>query len=362
MQQGYFQRVLSNIGTEFWINNPSGRELSAALRDGAVGVASNPVYIHALLASEPEFVHAVLDRVIRDAPNEDDAELAMKVIEGFVARPSEAFQPLFHESNGRFGYVAIQGNPRRNHSLKDVLSEAERFHALGENIIIKLPATIEGASAMEELTARGWPTIGTMSFSVSQYVFMAEAHRRGLLRTTKKPRCLVTMLPGLLDEYLRDEALRRGFDCAPERLRHAGVTTARAAYEIQRKRGYEAMVLSGGARSTYHWSELMGKDIGITLGGALMEVVSRERPALDCRIKISSDTEVVSELRESFPDFVLACDEGALSPDEFRQYGPVARFQESFLKGFERLLQEIQSRRQELQTKAEVSESSESDR
>ena len=345
MRQGYFYEALSKIGTEFWINNPSGRELEAALRNGAVGVASNPVYISALLASEPDFVHAVLDDIIGNAPYEDDVALAMRAIEGFVARPLKALKSLFLESNGRHGYVAIQGNPRRNHLLEGILAEAEGFHALGENIILKLPATPEGATAMEELTARGWPTIGTMSFSVSQSILMAEAHRRGLRRTTKKPRCLITMLPGIFDEYLREDAARRGIEVAPGILQHAGVTTARAAYEVRRKRGYEAMVLSGGARSTFHWTEVMGRDMAITLGGGLMEVVRREKPAFECRIDVPTAPGIVTQLREKFPDFVLACDEGVLSPEDFRKYGPVVRFQKIFLDGFERLLQEIRSRR-----------------
>jgi hypothetical protein len=41
-----------------------------------------------------------------------------------------------------------------------------------------------------------------MSFSVDQYIHMAETHRQGLQRTSKQPRCLVTMLPGMFDDYL----------------------------------------------------------------------------------------------------------------------------------------------------------------
>jgi transaldolase len=339
MRSQYFREALAQTGTEFWINNPTGPELQAALANGAVGVASNPVYVSVLLKSEPDFVRAM----VKDCGVGDEETQAVRVIQKFVARPLELFHPLFQESQGRYGQVAIQGNPRRNDDLAHILTEAETFRGLGENIIIKLPATPVGAQAMEELTARGWSTIGTMSFAVAQYVLMAEAHARGLRRTKQKPRCLITMLPGIFDEYLVEDAKRRGITVAPEILRQAGITTARAAYRVRRERGYAAQILSGGARSTFHWAEVMGRDMAITLGGSLMDAVQREKPPLANRIEMSASPEVIRELRDKFPDFVRACDAGALAAEEFREYGPVARFQNSFLTGFDQLIQQVRS-------------------
>jgi len=333
----YYRDALAQTGTEFWINNPTGPELQAALANGAVGVASNPVYVSVLLKSEPDFVRAM----VKESGAGDEETRAVRVIQKFAARPLGLFHPLFRETQGRYGQVAIQGNPRRNDDLAHILTEAETFHALGENIIIKLPATPVGAQAMEELTARGWSTIGTMCFAVSQYILLAEAHERGLRRTKKKPRCLITMLPGLFDEYLVEDAMLRGVTLAAETLRLAGITTARAAYRIRQDRGYAAQILSGGARGTFHWAEVMGRDMAITLGGSLMDVVQREQPALTNRIEASAAPEAIRELRDKFPDFVRACDPGALAVEDFRTYGPVVRFQNSFLRSFDLLIQQI---------------------
>ena len=337
MNSEYFREALAQTGTEFWINNPTGPELQVALKNGAIGVVSNPVYISVLLKSEPDFVRAMVE----DCGTGDDETRAVHVIQKFTSRPLVLFQPLYQETQGRYGHVAIQGNPRRNDDLAHILTEAESFRALGENIIIKLPATPVGAQAMEELTARGWSTIGTMSFSVAQYILMAEAHQRGLRRTQKKPRCLITMLPGLFDEYLAEDAKRRGVTVATEVLREAGISTVRAAHAIRRERGYAAHVLSAGSRGTFHWAELMGRDMAITLGGMLMDAVQREQPPLVNRIDASAPTEVVRELRDRFPDFARACDPGALAAEEFRVYGPVVRFQKSFLDGFELLTKQV---------------------
>ena len=349
MNAGYFHDVYARCGAEFWVNNPSMSEMQMALRAGAVGVASNPVYIAALLKSEPEYVHVIIDEVLEQAKQVKDEELAMQVLQKTVLRPLALFHPLYGQSHGRHGHVAIQGNPRRNNDLGTIMKEAEAFHNLGENIIIKVPATIEGAQAMEELTARGWSTIGTMSFSVAQYAYMAEAHRRGLQRTKKKPRCLITMLPGIFDEYLAEYSAGHGIEVSPEALRQAGITTARAAYRVYRERNYEAIVLSGGARSTFHWTELVGPGIAMTLGGTLTESLLSEHPQTTDRVQESAPSETIAELRRKFPDFVRACDADALAPEDFRSYGPVVRFQDIFLGGFAALIKEIQSRRRKEQ-------------
>jgi len=346
MSKGYFHEVHVQFGTELWINNPSLPGIELALSGGAVGVATNPNYIATLLKSEAEFVHAIIDGLLARAdPSVDDQELAMQVIREAVARPLGRFHELYEQTDGRIGHVAIQGNPHRNHDLDAILEETESFRQLGENIILKVPATIEGAQALEELTARGWSTIGTMCFSVSQYIWLAEAFRRGLKRTDARPRCLITMLPGMFDEYLAEDADRRGVAVSPEVIREAGIATARAAHKVWQQRNYEAIVLSGGARSTRHWTELVGPGIGITLSGALAGALIDAPPPVIKRIDAAAPEAVIAELRQTFPDFVRACDEGAMAPEEFRPYGPVQRFQNSLLGGLATIIAEIQSRR-----------------
>ena len=340
----YFRDVLSQIGTELWINNPSLSEIELGLTIGAVGIASNPIYIASLLEAEPEFVHKTIDEVVPNRGAQDDQQLAMEVICHTVSRPLKMLHGLFKESGGRHGYVAIQGNPFRNDDLTALLNEAEGFRDLGENVIIKLPATIAGALALEELTTRGWSTIGTMCFSVDQYIHMAEAHRRGLQRTTQQPRCLITMLPGMFDDYLAENDGQRGIEVSEEVRCQAGIATARAAYQVWRKRNYAAGVLSGGASSTTHWTDLVGHGMAMTLSGKLTEALVKQPPPVKSLIETSAPHQVIEELRGQFPDFVDACDEGSLAPESFRNYGPVVRFQKSLASGLEIIMREIRNR------------------
>ena len=345
MRKGYFHEVYDKFGTEFWVNNPSLSEIQMGLDNGAVGIASNPGYIATLLNTEPEFVDELVGQVVGKAgANADEEELAMEVIRTNVSRPLDMFLDMYRQTDGRHGHVAIQGSPRKNHDLSAMLAEADVFHELGENIIIKQPATVEGAQMLEELTAQGWSTIGTMCFSVEQYIYMAEAYHRGLSRTKKKPKCLITMLPGMFDEYLAEDAEKRGVEVSADIIRHAGVTTARAAYNVYRERNYQPLVLAAGARFTRNWTDLVGPGLAMTLSGALGAALVEERPEVVNRIDNSATQPIINELRDKFPDFVRACDQGVMKPEEFRLYGPVVRFQDSLSKGFDTIIEQIQSR------------------
>ena len=342
---GYFHDVHQQFGTELWVNNPALPEIQLGLEAGAVGIASNPRYIATILQTEPEFVRETIENILEESAAEDDEQLAMEVVQKAVSRPLKMFEGLYRKSGGSQGYVAIQGNPFQNDDPLAMFNEAESFRELGENVIIKQPATVAGAEVLEELTARGWSTIGTMSFSVDQYILIAEAHHRGLQRTTKKPRCLITMLPGMFSEYLAEDAVQRGVNVSGAALFEAGICTTRAAYKIFQERNYEAVILSAGARSISHWTELVGPSVAMTLSGKLTEKLIKESPQLESRIEASAPRQVIEELRQKFPDFVTACDEGSMAPESFRSYGPVVRFQKSLAEGLEIIINEIRKRR-----------------
>ena len=153
------------------------------------------------------------------------------------------------------------------------------------------------------------------------------------------------MLPGMFSEYLAEDAVQRGVEVSGATLFEAGICTTRAAYKIFQERNYEAVILSAGARSISHWTELVGPSVAMTLSGKLTEKLIKESPQLESRIEASAPRQVIEELRQKFPDFVTACDEGSMAPESFRSYGPVVRFQKSLAEGLEIIINEIRKRR-----------------
>ena len=148
---------------------------------------------------------------------------------------------------------------------------AIRFDGLAPNIIVKFPATAVGIGVMEEATYRGVSVNCTVSFSVSQAVAAAEAVERGLRRReadglpVDRMGPVITIMMGRIEDWLRVQTERDGIVVDPAALAWSGVAVFKRAYGIFRERGLRARLLGAAIRHHYHWSELIGGDVVITL-------------------------------------------------------------------------------------------------
>lgn len=343
IDQPYFHRIARETPTQFWINNPTMDEAVRARDMGAVGATTNPTYVARMLqktTAVPDFL-AQLARE-RDLSADDIyARIYQQQVKGLLA----LFLPLHERTAGRLGLVAIQGDPRRNDDAAFMLEEALGFRSLGPNLIIKVPATPAGAKVLTELTARNIPTIATLGFSVDQAVYMAEAYRRALQRTTSRPPCYVTFIAGILDEFFAREAARRKVAVSDEAIRSAGCEATRRAYRIFRERGYESVLLGGGARGTHHFTELVGGSLAVTVGFDLAEQLERTAPPIAPRIEASAPEALQTELEEHLPTWRDASREGSLAPERFADFGPYVDFQNSFLAGVAKVTAQVETRR-----------------
>ena len=73
MGSEYFYRVGAETATRFWINNPSGLETDVAIEAGAFNCTTNPAYCSKLLQSDPEYLEGVVDEVIQETKDDDEA-------------------------------------------------------------------------------------------------------------------------------------------------------------------------------------------------------------------------------------------------------------------------------------------------
>ena len=341
--QGYFRRVGQETHTEFWINNATAQEAEVALEAGAVGATTNPTYPARLLKEESEYMLGLIDQVLKETS--DDNHAADLVYQRALSRLQKIYHPLYVRTKGRFGYVAIQGDPRVNTDPEAILEGAFRYLELGENIIIKVPATPAGAIAMEKLVAAGVPTIATLCFSVDQAVYMAETYRRSLKQSKTRPVCYVTLIAGILDTHLAEVAEQKRNVVSRELIQHAGVAASRVTYRIYRERGYEAILMGGGARGAHHFTQLVGGAMAITIGWNLAEAILQTDDPVVSRIDEETPAHSLAELERHLPDYYKASHEHSLRAEEFREFPPVAGFQNTFLKGIDTLLKAIGSRR-----------------
>src|SRR5688572_12855557 len=139
MSTGYFHRVAQETATRFWINNPSGAEMEAALSAGAISCTTNPTYASKLIKSEPDYIHPMIERVI--AGTEDVDAAADRVCQEATARIIARLLPLYEQSGGTQGFVTVQSDPRKDEGANEILEANLRYRALGPNFMAKVPVT-----------------------------------------------------------------------------------------------------------------------------------------------------------------------------------------------------------------------------
>lgn len=340
----YFQRVQQQTPTRYWINNPSTPEIDLALAAGAISCTTNPAYCSKLIKSDREYLHGVIDSVIRET--RDDEVAADRVVQLTSQRLMDRFRPLYDQGQG--GFVTIQSDPRHDHDAESLIRPMLSYRKLGPNFMTKIPVTAPGLKAIEAAVAANVPICATEVFAVSQAIGLCECYEAAAKRTGNRPPIYVTHISGIFDEYLEKVARREGLQVSPDALRQAGCTIARRQYRLLKQRGYRTTLLGGGARGTHHFSELVGGDVHITINWNTADELIKANTSVVSRIDAETPAAVIEELCEKFPAFRQAWAEDGLQEEEFEDYGPVQLFRNAFINGYYQLLAEVVSRRHAL--------------
>ena len=124
---------------------------------------------------------------------------------------------------------------------------------------------------------------------------------------------------------------------------------ARKQYKIFKDRKYPGTMLSSGSRGLHHFTELVGSEMHITINwiGAADKLIEANPPVV-YRMFNPAPQKIIDELLEKIPDFRKAYIEDGLSVDEFKGFGPVALFRDSFVKGWTYMLKIIEESRKKI--------------
>jgi transaldolase len=340
---GYFHRVNSESPTRFWINNPTAQDVERALAAGAIDCTTNPSYCAKLLQSEPAYIRGVIDTVAKEV--KDNNATAERVYHEASARIMRMFLPRYEKSGGTQGFVTVQDDPRSDDDAEHIVDVTMRCQKLGKNFMTKIPVIASGAAAIEELVARNVPICATEIFAVSQAIHICEVYQRAAKKSRNHPPFFVTHITGIFDQYMTETVKAERISIAPEVLAQAGCLIARKEHRLLKERGYEGILLGGGARGTQHFTEFVGGDLHITINWSTAEeLISKDGPVIS-RIDAPTPREVVEELRAKLPGFRRAYDEDGLAVEEFADFGPLIFFRTMFLNGYARLLDEVAERR-----------------
>ncbi len=323
--------------TCLWNDSASIQELTYALEHGAVGATCNPVIVGEVLKKEMYLWKDRISKLIKEMPLATEDQIAWKVMEEISVKGAELLLPAFERSRGINGRLSIQTDPRFYRDPAAILSQALYFHSLAPNMIVKIPVTQAGITAIEEATFRGVSINATVCFTLPQCLAVAEAVARGLKRrqmqgddvSTMGPVC--TIMVGRLDDWLKVQAEKDTITTDPGYLEWAGVAVFKKTYKIFRERGYPIRLLSAAFRNHMHWSEFIGGEVIISpphkwqlrFNASDIEVVPR--------IANPVNPGIVDALLSHFPDFERAYTEGGLSLEQFDSFGATRRTLRQFM-------------------------------
>ena len=343
MSENFLTTLKKETPTRLWINNPTVPEVKLAIDHGAVSCTTNPTYGANMIRRDDAVARAIIRECLKQS--HDDTVVADLVQQRLVARILPMFQPIFDAGNGWDGIVSIQGDPRADTDPDHIVGEAYRYLTLAPNFIAKIPATAAGLKAMQILIADGIPVIATEIFGLAQMVAACEMYRGATAKSGKRPAFFVTHITGIFDEHLKECAEKQGIRIAPEKLAVAGAAVARRQYWVMKERGYDGIPLGGGARGSHHFTDFVGGEFHITINWSTAEEILALNPPVTNRIAIETPREVIAELEEKLPDFRKAWREGGLAIEEFAEYGPVQRFRNQFIRGWNQMLDTIKEER-----------------
>jgi transaldolase len=156
-------------------------ELQNYVDKGLRGITSNPAIFEKAIAGSDDYDDALRRLAAQDkTPKDIYEELAIDDIQ----QAAGILLPVYEQSTGNDGYISLEVSPQLAHDTEGTVKEVRRLFAAVDrpNVMIKVPATIEGMPAIEQLTAEGININVTLMFSLDQYDKVAEAYITGLER------------------------------------------------------------------------------------------------------------------------------------------------------------------------------------
>jgi transaldolase len=336
--ESYFQRVRSGTPTRLWVNNPTLDEVALARSQEAVGCTTNPAYAGGLLRRAPEEIQDIVRECA--AATSDDLHAAELVQERLVARVAGLFMPLFSASGGREGFVSIQGSPETDMDADRILQEGLSGHAISANATPKIPATVPGFHAFEQLVGEGIPTIVTEVFSLDQLRHTCEVYVRITGRTGVRPPFFISPITGILADHLKRVASEQGRRVDDAVLDMAGVLLARRCQRMVEEHAYPVTLLFGGARTMQDFTGLVGAATASTINYSTVREIIAADPVVSDTIHAPDDEALISEL-STFDDFRRALSLDSLDPQDFASFGPVLHFRDMFVAGWRTVVDAI---------------------
>ncbi|MCW2495070.1 transaldolase [Jatrophihabitans sp.] len=205
-----------------------------------VGVTSNPTIFQKALEKGDAYDEQVRELKTRGI----DLDQAIRELMAHDIRwACDVLKPVYDRTDGKDGRVSIEVDPRLAHDTDRTSAEAKALWWLVDrpNVMIKIPASIEGLPAITAATALGISVNVTLIFGLDRYDAVMDAYLTGLEQAKEAGidlstiRSVASFFVSRVDTEIDKRLGKLGSDEAKALLGKAGIANARLAYERYEK-------------------------------------------------------------------------------------------------------------------------------
>jgi len=367
---------LTRLGQSIWYDNIERRLITSGLlkrlieEDGLSGVTSNPAIFEKAIGGSDDY----LDQ-LRELAHKGKS--AMEIYEALaisdIQSAADALAPVFERTGGTDGFVSLECSPLLAHKTGETVEEARRLFKLVDrkNVMIKIPGTPEGIPAIEQCIYEGININITLLFSLESHRQTIDAYIRGLERRAAEGKPVtgiasvasffVSRIDTAVDKRLEELIARSDGEEEKEKLRSLrgkiAIANAKMAYQIFKQvfhgerfaalktQGAQAQRPLWASTSTknpayldvYYVEALVGPETVDTLPPATLEAFRDHG-----RVRVTLEENLDEERAR-----LALLEEVGISLDEVTRQ-VLADAVRLFVEPFEKLLQTIETRRNEL--------------
>jgi transaldolase len=355
---------MRELGQAPWVDELSREDiknggLQRMIDDGIVGVTSNPsIFQKAIAGSDlyDEQLHKLAKK------ENDPKQMFWEVAKRDIQDACDIFMPVYEETGGEDGFVSLEVQPEIAHDIQATIDEAARLHEMVDrpNLFVKIPATLQGVVAIEEMISRGKSINVTLIFSLERYREVARAYIRGIQRLVENGgdpsgvRSVASFFVSRIDVEANERLEDLGADDLKDEL---AVANAKLAYQVYKQvfggARWRSLEEKGANRQRLLWASTSTKDpelpdtvyVDNLVGAETVNTMPKKtieavmdhgeiRPTLEEGIEDAK--ELFGRLREAGMDYEDVT-------DTLEQQGI-----EKFTQPFDEMLEEIQNKSSQL--------------
>jgi len=235
-------KKLSDDGVSIWLDDLSRDRLRTGGLAGLVkdeyitGVTTNPTIFQKAISGSTTYDEQVKDLAVREVTVEEAVRM---ITTRDVRDAADVLRPVYDRTGGVDGRVSIEVDPRLAHKTAPTIAEAKQLWWLvdRENVLIKIPATVEGLPAITAVLAEGISVNVTLIFSLERYRAVMDAFIAGIEQAkanghdVAKIQSVASFFVSRVDTEVDQRLKKLGGEEAGALLGKAAVANARLAYE-----------------------------------------------------------------------------------------------------------------------------------